>query len=492
MSFTGGFAKSCGGEGIFKPFQGRAIVQKDIMSVYKACDIRGPVAELSPERYRRWGHVLGTALDEGEHIVVGGDVRRSTPAFKAALIDGLCDMGLRVTDLGVLPTPMVYFAKRHLRADACAIVTASHNPPDINGLKWMIGDTPVEAWEVEALRRDAEGGTAPPARPPGRAGGHNIAAEYAAWLGTVPYFRIASPAFRVIFDPGNGCWARRAAAYALRVFPGLQVEAIHDDEDGRFPHRSPDVAKPELLAQLCEVVVERQADLGVAFDGDGDRVAFVDGTGRALTAEEAAWVLALSFWDTFHDRGFVYDLKFSDRIAEGVRALGGEPHMERSGHAFIRRRMMDEGAIFGAEISGHYFYGDLNGGDDGLFSALRMIAHLAQAEQSLAALRNTCPVITMTPDLRLSCDAATQSAILDQVQSAFAEYPQTTIDGIRVDFPDGWALVRRSVTEPALTFRFEGADSAALDRIVREFCDRVPAAGDGLAKQFRKKGRGRT
>jgi len=462
------------------------------MSVYKACDIRGPVAELSPERYRRWGQVLGTALEEGEHIVVGGDVRRSTPAFKAALIEGLCEMGLRVTDLGVLPTPMVYFAKSHLRADACAIVTASHNPPDINGLKWMIHDVPVDEFEVEALRRDAEDGTPLPVRRPGRADGYNIAPEYAAWLTTVPYFRAATPTFRVVFDPGNGCWSRRAAACALRVFPGLQIEAIHDAEDGGFPHRSADVSRPELLAKLCEVVVERHADLGVAFDGDGDRVAFVDGTGHALTAEEATWVLALSFWDAFHDRGFVYDIKFSDHIAKGVRVLGGEPYMERSGHAFIRRRMLDEGAIFGAEISGHYFYGDLGGGDDGLYSALRMIAHLAQSEQSLAALRNTCPLITMTPDLRLSCDAATQDAVLEQVRAAFADYPQTTIDGIRVDFPGGWALVRRSVTEPALTFRFEGVDSNALDRIVREFCERVPAVGDGLAKQFRKMGRDKT
>ncbi|MHB0936417.1 MAG: phosphohexomutase domain-containing protein [Armatimonadota bacterium] len=456
------------------------------MSVYKACDIQGPVAELSPERYRRWGQVLGTALEEGEHIVVGGDVRHSTPAFKAALIDGLCELGLRVTDLGVLPTPMVDFARRHLRADACAIVTASHNPADINGLQWMIHDTPVDEFEVLALRQDAEGGTAPPVRRPGRVDGYNIAAEYAAWLTTVPYFRAAAPALRVVFDPGNGCWSRRAAACALRVFPGLQVEAIHDGEDGSFPHRSADVARPELLAKLCEVVVERRADLGIAFDGDGDRVAFVDGQGSALSAEEATWVLALSFYDTFHDRGFVYDIRFSDRIAEGVRALGGEPHMERSGHACIRRRMMDEGAIFGAEISGHYCYGELDGGDDGLFSALRMIAHLAQAEQSLAALRNTCPIITMTSDLRLPCDTGTQAAILAQVQSAFADYPQTTIDGIRIDFPDGWALVRRSVTEFALIFRFEGVDSAALDRIVREFCDRVPAASDGLAKQFQK------
>jgi len=447
------------------------------MSVYKPCDIRGPVSELSPALYRRWGQALGRRLAEGETFVVGGDVRRSTPEFQAAFIDGLCEAGLRVLDLGVLPTPMVYFAKRHLAAAACAIVTASHNPPDINGLKWMIGEEPVREWEVEALRQDAEAGAPLPPRRSGSVERYNIAAEYTAWLPTIPYFDDVSPCSRVIFDPGNGCWSRRAAEYALHVFPALHVEAIHDDENGDFPHRSADVAKPEYLANLRAAVIERQADLGVAFDGDGDRVAFVDGTGHALSAEEATWVLMLSCWDTLRDRAFVYDIKFSDRMAEEARALGGVPHMERSGHAFIRRRMLDEGALFGAEISGHYFYGDLDGGDDGLYSALRMIAHLARVEGSLAAQRNTCPRITMTPDLRLPCGAAAQAAVLDQVRSAFADYPLTTIDGIRIDFPDGWALVRSSVTEAALTFRFEGINKEALDRLLREFCARMPEVG---------------
>jgi phosphomannomutase/phosphoglucomutase len=316
---------------------------------------------------------------------------------------------------------------------------------------------------------------------------YDISAEYCTWLRGIPFFHGVKPSFHILIDAGNGCWSQRAAAYAKAVFPHLRIETIHDIADGRFPNRSADVAKPEYLIKLREMVIESGADLGIAFDGDGDRVAFVDEKGHALSAEETTWVLLLSFWDGLRDRAFVYDIKFSDHMAEGARALGGEPQVERSGHAFIRRRMMDEGGIFGAEISGHYFYGDLNGGDDGLYSALRMIAHLAFAEQSLAALRNTCPLIAMTPDLRLPCDATMQEAILDQVRAAFADCPQTTIDGIRIDFPDGWALVRRSVTEPALTFRFEGKDDKSLDRLVREFCDRVPAAGNGLAKQFRKK-----
>ena len=454
------------------------------MSVYKACDIRGPVAELSPELYRCWGEILGRQVGEGESFVVGGDVRLTTPAFAAGLMDGLRAAGARVVDLGILPTPMVYFAQRRLRAAACAIVTASHNPPEINGLKWMIGDLPVEEGEVEALGRETGSGAPLSPRREGTVETYDIAPEYVAWLRTIPYFGEVEPTAHVIFDSGNGCWSARAAAYAAAVFPGLRIEAIHDVADGRFPHRNADVARPEYLAALRDRVVARGADLGIAFDGDGDRVAFVDDQGHALSAEEATWVLLLSFWQDLRDRAFVYDIKFSDRIAEGARALGGEPHMERSGHAFIRRRMLDEGGVFGAEISGHYFYGDLDGGDDGLYSALRLLAHLARAEKTLAELRRTCPGIFMTPDLRLCLDAETRQMVLRQVREAFAGHPQTFIDGIRVDFPGGWALVRRSVTEPALTFRFEGQSPGALDRIVREFCARVPAVDKELWKEY--------
>jgi len=458
------------------------------MSVYKSCDIRGPVAALRPELYQRWGAILGRRVAAGDTFVVGGDVRLSTPEFKAALSEGLRAAGARVLDLGILPTPMVYFAKRRLRAAGCAIVTASHNPPQINGLKWMIGDLPVTEADVAALRRDTAAAEPLSPRPPGTLAAGDIAPEYLAWLQVMPYWHGVHPALHVIIDAGNGCWSERAAAYAQAIFPALRIEAIHDVADGRFPHRHADVARPAYLHRLCAEVVARGADIGIAFDGDGDRVAFVDDGGHALSAEEATWVLLLSCWPGLRDRAFVYDIKFSDRMAEGARVLGGEPHMERSGHAFIRRRMLDEGGIFGAEISGHYFYGDLDGGDDGLYTALRMLAHLTHAEQSLHALRRTCPPIFMTPDLRLPLDAAARRAALAAVCAAFADDEQVTIDGIRIERPGGWALVRSSVTEPALTFRFEGHTADSLHALVRDFCARVPAVGEALWEQYRSPG----
>lgn len=452
------------------------------MSVYKPCDIRGPVAELSPALYYAWGRALGRLVGVGDGVAVGGDVRRSTPALLDALTEGLCEAGARVVRLGVLPTPMVYFAKRHLAVPACAIVTASHNPPDVNGLKWMIRDLPVQPEDVAALRRAVEADDFAP-RPAGLVETLDIAPAYRAWLRGLPELR-ARPAGRIVIDPGNGCWSRRAAAYAAEVFPGLEIVTIFDEADGLYPGRGADVAKPRELGALCAAVVAHKAMLGIAFDGDGDRVAFVDGSGHALTAEEATWVLIGGFGEAWAGRGFVYDLKFSDRMAERAQSLGGVPHMERSGHAFIRRRMLAVNGLFGAEISGHYFYGALEGGDDGLYTALRLLAVLARASRTLEDERRTCPVITMTPDLRLPCAPEEGQAILVAIRDAFADLPQTTVDGIRVDFPDGWALARGSVTEPALTFRFESTTPDALASLVSRYCRRIPVLWERLYPAF--------
>ena len=225
----------------------------------------------------------------------------------------------------------------------------------------------------------------------------------------------------------------------------------------------------------------QRACLGIAFDGDGDRVAFVDNDGNTLSAEEATWVLLQSLGPGLPGERFVYDLKFSDRVAEAARQLGAEPLVERSGHAFVRSRMLETKARFGAEISGHYFFRDLAGGDDGLFAACWMIAYLARsAGKSLAELRRECPPVFMTPDLRVPMDASEHAAVIDRVRRLWRKYPQSEIDGVRVNFPEGWALVRGSVTEPALSFRFEAGDWDGLGKLVRRFSSALVEVGESL------------
>ena len=398
------------------------------MSIYKPCDIRGRAAtELTPELYRSWGRVLGRQVGRRRPFVVGGDVRGSTPEFLDALAAGLCDTPVEVINLGLLPTPMIYFAKRHLGAAACAIVTASHNPAEINGLKWMIGNRPPTEQEVEALRRRSEmPGRGPADRRHCTQRTVDVGPDYLAWLKAAWGKEPLPVGLRVVLDPMYGCWAGRARSYLQQVFPRGRFSAIHDTPDPAFAGLSPDCSRPERLAELGEAVRREKADLGIAFDGDGDRVGFVDGEGSPLAPEQATWVLLQSFGDELAGERFVYDLKFSDRVPEAAGQLGAEPVAERSGHAFIRARMLQTGATFGAEISGHYFFGALEGGDDGLYAACRLIAWLGRSTRTLAELGRASPAVFITPDLRLPVELEDQGDVIGQVRSAWSQYPQTT------------------------------------------------------------------
>ena len=455
------------------------------MSIYKPCDIRGRVDELGPERYRSWGHALGRQVEPKAKFLVGGDVRGSTRPFLDALVDGLCQAGVDVVDLGLLPTPMIYYARRRLRAAGCAIVTASHNPAEINGLKWMLGERPATPEQVEMLQREAEApGPAPSDGPRREPRPLDVSFDYVAWQ-QMHWVNVRHVERRIVLDPGHGCWAARARRYLQAIFPRSLFSVIHDTPDARFGGRTPDCSRPELLDELSDAVYHERAHLGVAFDGDGDRVAFVDDGGTPLTAEEATWVLLQSLGPALAGQPFVYDLKFSDRIPEAAAALGAEPLVERSGHTFLRGRMLQSEAVFGAEISGHYFFRALEGGDDGLFAACQMIAHLARCKVALAELRRMCPPVFVTPDVRVPVAPDRGGRVIEQVRSAWSEYPQTTIDGVRVRFPDGWALVRSSVTESALTFRFEADASSRLPAMVHTFCDALGEFGDELWDAYR-------
>ena len=455
------------------------------MSIYKPYDIRGnATTELTPELYRQWGRVLGSSIAPGEKFVAGGDVRGSTPRFLAALLAGLAETGLDAVDLGVLPTPMVYFARRRLAAAGCAVVTASNDPPEINGLKWTIGDRPPTEEDVRRLQQDVPADDCLAAdRPARKPRPLDVSFDYVAqfqetwrdWL---------DAKLHVVLDPMHGCFARRARRYLQAIFPQCLFSTIHDESHASFGGRNPDCSRPQHLEELCSAVYHHRAHVGLAFDGDGDRLAMVDNRATPLTAEEATWVLLQTFGADLDGRQFVYDLKFSDRVPEAARQLGAEPLVERTGHAFIRTRMLDSDALFGAEISGHYFFKALAGGDDALFAACRLIAHLAGRDEPLAELRRRCPPVFITPDLRVSVGPDHQEAILTRVRSAWSADVRPTVDGVRVDFPSGWALVRRSVTEPALTFRFEASDAAGLRELVWSFCDAVPEIGEQLLEEY--------
>ncbi len=442
------------------------------MTIFKSCDIRGLYdQELTPAFARDLGLAIGTVL-AGGRVVVGGDARPSTPALKGALIEGLMASGCYVLDAGLAPTSALYFAHTQLKTDGVVIVTASHNPPGYNGFKMILGEWPITEEELQALRERIE-------RREFRQGqGYwdrvDVLAEYQADLAR--FFRPGRD-LRVVVDAGNGCFSR--VAPALLRQKGYRVSERFCQIDGRFPNRDPNPAVAAHLTGLIEQVRAERADLGVAYDGDGDRAVFVDDRGRVLPGDRALVLFIrhrLPLAQTLAERTVVYDLKCSSVVAEETARWHGVPRLERSGHTFIKTTLLQTGARLGGEISGHYFFGEL-GRDDALFATLLMLQILLQSNEPLSALMDTVPHYPITPDLRLPCSPEERAAILSALPIAFAGYEVSYVDGVRVAFEDGWLLARPSVTEPLLTLRFEGHTEARLQEIQAEAIRRVPALG---------------
>jgi len=440
------------------------------MSIFKACDIRGRYGVgLDPAIALAVGRAVGSLLT-GKAVVVGGDLRPSTDPLRGALTEGLVAAGCRVIDVGVLPTPAFYFAKDHLNADGGIMVTGSHNPPGDNGFKVSLGKQAITETDIREIRRRVE--RADFVTGDGSLTRADVGGAYEDFLKRRFPRRARGP--RIVVDPGNGCYAH-IAPRVLRD-RGYDVVELNCEPDGRFPNRSPDPAVAENLKVLAEVVLHEKADLGVAYDGDGDRVVFVDQRGRIVESDIAVVLYARPALKV-RPGVVVYDIKCSGVVADQVREAGGTPVMEKSGHAFIRGTLLKTNAVLGGEISGHFFFGEL-GRDDGLYATLLMLDIVHAEGRSLAALSDSVPRYFITPDLRLPCSPEQANAALAALEATFRDKPAcevTTLDGVRVAFADGWALARPSVTEPLLTMRFEARSAARLEEIQRTVRELVPS-----------------
>ena len=445
------------------------------MSVFKACDIRGRYGdELTTELALKVGKAVGTMLG-GEAAVVGGDLRPSTMALKDALIEGLMASGVHVIDLGVLPTPAFYFAKAVLRARGGVMVTGSHNPAGDNGFKIALSDWPISPAEMAEIQ--ARVSSSDLVEKAGSYEKQDITERYVVSLES--RFQRMIPK-RVVVDAGNGSYS----SIAPRVLRGLghDVVELFCEPDGSFPGRSPNPSVAKNLRELQDTVRRNQAGLGVAFDGDGDRAVFVDELGRAVESDRSIVLFARHLLSQTPGK-VIYDLKCSSVVPEAVREAGGEPIMERSGHAFIKTALLRYGAILGGEISGHFFLGEL-GYDDALFATLIMLRIMANEGRPLSSLVDGVPRYPITPDIRVPCPANQAQAILAELERTFVGTPDleiTTLDGVRIAWPDGWALVRPSVTEPLVTLRFEAHSEARLLSIQED----VAAASPRLRRIWR-------
>lgn len=460
------------------------IMQMTKMGIYKACDIRGIYGDDLTERDAFLiGRAVGTMRPDSD-IVVGGDVRTSTPPLKSALIEGLLACGSRVTDIGAVPTPVFYFARTLLGIDAGIMVTASHNPPEFNGFKPTLGPLPITEDEVRQIGLMAgEAGARCNVPLPGGAGVLrviDVIEDYRTFITSMSPKPADADPFNVVVDCGNGCFSDIAPSIFAEL--GYGVEGLFCVPDGAFPHRSPNSAVSANLTALSSKVVETGANLGVAFDGDGDRVSFVDEKGRMVSADKCIVILARMLLPRNPGTSVVYDLKCSSVAPESIREAGGVALAERSGHTFIKTRMIREGALLGGEISGHYFHRALHGGDDGLYTALLMARHLASGRLPFSRLSDAVPEYAITPDIRLPYPGD-RSALIEKIAAAFPSENVSRIDGVKVNFRGGWGLARVSVTEPVITLRFEAEQKDMLKEIIREFLDPVPGIYDTVVHE---------
>jgi phosphomannomutase / phosphoglucomutase len=422
-------------------------------------------------------------LEGDARVLVAGDFRLSTPELMQALSAGLTATGLTVLDAGQMPTPVAYFIADHLRVDAVLIVTASHNPANHNGLKLMIGGrptTPEQLAEIRALVEAAVfrggNGTCEPI---------DLLALYEGAM--IERWRHLDPArfSRIVIDAGNGAWSE----IAPRIFQalGFEVQCLSCVADGSFPDRPSDCSRTANLAALRAAVAAHPNSLGIAWDGDGDRVAFVDETGAHISTDEISLLLAyeaLRTADTDRQPKIVVDIKLSDVVRREIAARGGAPLLERTGHAFVRGRMVAEEALLGLDACGHYFHCELGGGDDGLFSALLMLNILQQTNQSLSELCSTLPTIFSTPELRVPSDMLPFEAAAHQLATALDVIETITIDGQRLVLDDGIVLIRASGTEPVVSLRIEAANVSRLDTLVDQCLRALPQAEHFLREQL--------
>jgi phosphomannomutase len=440
-------------------------------SIFKAYDIRGIVGRTIDESFaEHLGCAFGTeALAAGERAVaIGRDGRLSGPGLVAALARGLASTGLDVVDLGAVTTPMLYYVAATRGEHGCRSgiqVTGSHNPKDYNGFKMVLASRAIYGEEIQGLRLRIEAEDY--ARGRGRIGRMDILAEYSHRI--VSDCRLARP-MKIVVDSGNGIPGASAPGILRRL--GCDVVELYSEVDGDFPNHHPDPSKPENLVDLIAAVAQHGAELGLAFDGDGDRLGVVTRDGRNIYPDRQLMLFARDVLARNRGGTIIYDVKCSQRLAVDVRAAGGVPLMWKTGHSLIKAKLKEIGAPLAGEMSGHIFFGERwYGFDDATYTAARLLEILSRSQDPSVVL-NSLPTSFSTPELNVPCAEGEPQQVIERLR-AQASFPGAreviTIDGLRAEFDDGFGLVRASNTTPVLVLRFEGHTEAALHRIEAQF-----------------------
>lgn len=451
--------------------------------IFKAYDIRGIVGKtLTPEIVEAIGHAIGSeaAARQQEAICIGYDGRLSGPSLAEALSRGIRKAGIDVIQLGLVATPVVYFAAHHLQTQCGVMVTGSHNPPEYNGLKMVLAGETLSGDVIQSLRTRIETGDL--AHGTGNVRDYHIDDEYISKI--AGHIKLARP-MHIAVDCGNGV----AGAFAKKLYEalGCQVQELFCEVDGHFPNHHPDPSVPENLEDLIHALQIGDAELGLAFDGDGDRLGVVTKDGKIIYPDRQLLLFAEDVLKREPNATIIYDVKSTRNLAPWIKARGGNPLMWKTGHSLVKAKMKETGSALAGEMSGHVFFKERwYGFDDGLYSGARLLEILSQYADPSAILNNL-PDSVSTPEQHIQMQEGEPHALIATLQQT-AQFEGAsevlTIDGLRVEYPDGFGLMRPSNTTPVIVLRFEADNQAALARIQSQFRQVILAAAPAAKLPF--------
>ena len=441
-------------------------------------DIRGVVGRtLHPADAFAIGRSFGTVVARGggKTVAVGFDGRLSSPALEPELVRGLMACGLEVLRVGLCPTPMLYYAATTMETAGAVMVTGSHNPPDYNGFKMMLGRKPFFGPQIQQIGTIAAAGDVV-AEAPGSSRDVDVAAEYITRL--ITDWDGGDRILNVVWDNGNGA-AGEVLQRLVRSLPGKHT-VLNGAIDGTFPAHHPDPTVPKNLEQLIAAVKEQGADLGIAFDGDADRIGIVDDGGAMLFGDQLLVILARDVLKAHPKGTIIADVKASQVLFDEVAKAGGTPLMWKTGHSLIKAKMAETGSPLAGEMSGHVFFADRwYGFDDALYAAVRLLGIVARMDGTVSAVRLAMPQVINTPELRFDCPDTRKFGVIAEVAARLKQEGATVadIDGVRVATPDGWWLLRASNTQAVLVARCEATSDAGLDRLKAALSAQLAASG---------------
>jgi phosphomannomutase/phosphoglucomutase len=435
--------------------------------IFREYDIRGVVdKDLTPESVELLGKGMGTYFRQHNRreVALGRDCRLSSPRFSEILTKSLNSTGCEVVDLGIIPTPLLYFTMYHKKKEAGIIITGSHNPPEYNGFKIMAGEETLYGEAIQDIYTVIKKGDFIEDQNEIRKS-FNIIPEYQDYI--LQDINLKKK-LKVVLDAGNG--TAGAVAYPIFKKLGCDVTGLYCEMDGTFPHHHPDPTLPHALKDLIEKVAEIKADVGVAYDGDGDRIGIIDDEGNILWGDQLLIVFSRDVLPSNPGASVISEVKASQLLYDEIEKMGGRPIMWKTGHSLIKKKIREERALLAGEMSGHIFFADRYFGfDDAIYSSARLVEILSRSDKKLSEMLSDLPQTFATPEIRIYASDEVKFEIVEKVKKDLAQkYPIIDIDGVRAKYPTGWALVRASNTQEVLVLRFEAETKEDLESIKKE------------------------